>query len=216
LNSIDENKSIDDFNDFRFARKRSTDVYSNYLSGKRQSEPAIRFSFYNKIFDIDAGGALSRLSPTKDYRKYSLPLAMTSPPLEQPISSLMSLNEPTWNNFQQPRKSQQQHVKFRMTVNNETGDKILSGSSFESPIEDDYIDDNCVFYESDNSLMGNEFENNFIDSFTPGASSDKRKCFKHNDDDDDGDGNREDFERICKKCGHDIHKKHKSKDQIQF
>ncbi|KAG5666316.1 hypothetical protein PVAND_017815 [Polypedilum vanderplanki] len=205
LNIIDENKSIDEFNDFNFTKKSCTEDFSNYLSDKRQSEPAIRFSFYNKLFDIDG---TSRISPTKDYRKFSLPLAMTSSTLEQPISSV---NEPSWKSFQNPIKKPQQtqqRVKFHMIINNESGEKIHSGSSFESPSFNVDIDDKSLFNDGENSLKGNEFENNFSDE-----NFIKRKYFNNSDDNDES--NLKNLRKICKKCGHDIHnKKHKSKDQI--
>ncbi|KAG5683156.1 hypothetical protein PVAND_012454 [Polypedilum vanderplanki] len=205
LNSIDENKSIDEFNDFNFTKTSCTEDFSNYLSDKRQSEPAIRFSFYNKLFDIDG---TSRISPTKDYRKFSLPLAMTSSTLEQPISSVI---EPSWKSFQNPIKKPQQtqqRVKFHMIINNESGEKIHSGSSFESPSFDVDIDDKSLFNDGENSLKGNEFENNFSDE-----NFIKRKYFNNSDDNDES--NLKNLRKICKKCGHDIHnKKHKSKDQI--
>lgn len=186
LNSIDENRTIDEFNDFIFAKKLCADAYSNnYLSEKRQSEPAIRFSFYNKLFDID-GSRMQRLtSPPKDYRKYSLPLSMTSS-LPCPISSLMSptsscqfaVDVPTWRSFHNAGKKKSAHkdAKFQLTINDEDGQEIPN-SSFEvvSPMDDD---ENCLFYEE----CQNRFENNFIDD------NDKAR----------GENNRE----VCKKCGH--------------
>lgn len=220
LNSIDENRCIDYFNDYSFANKQCPEVYSNYLSNKRQSEPAIRFSFYNKIFDIDETSSLLSVSPTKDYRKYSLPLTMSSPSLEYPISSHLHLSpdEPTWKSFRNSRKSQQQqhHDRFRMTVTNETGDKEFSGSSFESPIGDNNdIDDKFRLYSAENILTRNEFENNFTDGIE-NFLSDKKRHFISHFGADTADKKDENIKKICKKCGHDIHKKYKSNDQIQF
>lgn len=185
LNSIDENRTIDEFNDFIFAKKHCADVFSNnYFSEKRQSEPAIRFSFYNKLFDIDGGRVQRLTSPPKDYRKYSLPLSMTSSLPECPISSLMSptsscrfaVDVPTWRSFHNAgtKKSPHNDAKFQVTINDVDGQEIQESSiEFVSPMD---ADENCLFYED----CQNRFENNFIDEAERNEN------------------NRE----VCKKCGH--------------
>lgn len=176
LNSIDENRPIDEFNDSIFGKKHCMDTYANnYFSEKRQSEPAIRFSFYNKLFDIDNSRVHQRLtSPQKDYRKNSLPLSMTSSQPECPILSLMSptsffgVDVPTWRSF---TDSRQNDAKFQMTINDEDGREIQNSSiEIVSPMDDE----NILFYDE----CQNRFENNFVD--------------------DGNENNRE----VCKKCGH--------------
>lgn len=184
LNSIDENRSIDEFNDFIFAKKHCADNYSsNYFNEKRQSEPAIRFSFYNKLFDID-GSRMQRLaSPEKDYRKYSLPLSMTSSLPECPISSLMSptssckfaVDVPTWRSFHETGKKKSTHneAKFQVTINDVDGHEIQESSiEIVSPMDEE----NCLFYEE----CQNRFENNFIDDVEEKKNN----------------------RQVCKKCGH--------------
>lgn len=184
LNSIDENKTIYEFNDFIFAKKHCADAFSNnYFNEKRQSEPAIRFSFYNKLFDID-GSRMQRLtSPPKDYRKYSLPLSMSSSLPECPISSLMSptssckfaVDVPTWRSFNNAgrEKLALNEAKFQVTINDEYGHEIHESSiEVVSPMDDE----NCLFY--DECQIG--FENNFIDEIERNENNRK----------------------VCKKCGH--------------
>lgn len=187
LNSIDENKTIKEFNDFTFTKQQHPDLQSDdFLYEKRQSEPAIRFSFYNKLFDFE-GRTQRLLPPPKDYRKYSLPLSMFSSQPECPISSLMSpsckfaVDVPTWRSFNTCfTKSNHCDVKFKLTINDEDGQEIKN-SSFEtmSPA-DDYSDEHCLFNEENSMKRKNQFENNFIDNDDDSLNS----------------------EKICHKCGH--------------
>lgn len=202
LNSIDENKSTDDLNNLTFAKKRCPDVYSSSLPDKRQSDPAIRFSFYNKLFEMSDGS--QHLSPPeKDFRKYSLPSSMTSLH-DQPISSL---TRTSWLRNKKVKgmttsKSQDSPLQFKWIVNDETG-RVMR--DFLSPMED-FIDEQCLHFE-ENFVNIREFETSFevkLDNFEELDEKFKRI-------------NNESFfqsqtstetvintETICKKCGHDI------------
>lgn len=193
LSSIDENKTIDDFNDFIFTKPMTPSNYSNnFFSEKRKSEPAIRFSFYNKLFDMDGRTPPSQrlLSPPRDYRKYSLPLSMSSSHPECPISSLMSPNSsmkyaidvPTWRSFNSnshKAKSTHNDLKFKLTISDEDGHEIMNSSSSSMDDCDTNDVENCLFYQENSMKRKNQFENNFID----------------------------DEEKICHKCGHTKFKK---------
>lgn len=194
LNSIDENKTITEFNDFAFTSQQHPDIFQSsddFLYEKRQSEPAIRFSFYNKLFDFEGGRTQRLLPPPRDFRKYSLPLSMYSSQPECPISSLMSpsckfaVDVPTWRSFNTCflPKSNQCDVKFKLTINDEDGQEIKN-SSFETMTPmDDYDEENCLFYEENSMKRKNQFENNFIDD-DDSLNSDKNE------------------KKICHKCGH--------------
>ncbi|CAO1398756.1 unnamed protein product [Diamesa serratosioi] len=214
LNSIDENKPIEDFNNINNIKLRKLRMSpENFMPEKRQSDPAIRFSFYNRMFDMK-----DKLSPPqRDFRKYSLPtLSSSSVSALQSISQmkpsrskqqLSSFNEKlTWKSFNNnnygiktTKKSKQ--IKFNLCVNDEEGQEIKS--SFDSlSLIDEYIDDQCLHFE-ENFINLDKIENTIQDNFDQLNEKFKRKCleldgspFKSQDSNESC--------HICKKCGHDI------------
>lgn len=185
LNSIDENRSIDEFSDFIFTLKQCPDIYSsNYFNEKRQSEPAIRFSFYNKLFDMDSRMPQRLLSPPKDFRKYSLPLSMSSQP-DCPVSSLMSSNSsckftedvPSWRSFNTfMRKPNHNNGKIKLTISDENGQEMIQNSSSSSIERVSSDEDICLFYRGNLPQQNNQFENNFIDDSSMNESKICHKC----------------------------------------
>ena len=198
MNSIDENKSTDDSNVITFAKKRCPDAFSNYLLEKRQSDPspaAIRFSFYNKWFDVN-DSSQRLLSPEKDFRKFSLPTSLTSLH-DQPISSLTLQPKRNFNKAHGKRitrsRSQETQIKFHWTVNDEAGHEIKSPLS---PMED-FIDEQCLHFE-ENFVNIDDFEASFFDSFD--RKFDDESFIQRQFSTESTSSN----DRICKKCGHDI------------
>lgn len=167
---------------------------------KRQSDPnpAIRFSFYNKLFDVN--NSSQRLSPERDFRKFSLPTSMSSLHDQQSVSSLAS---PPWGTFKAYGKkitrsrSQGAHIKFLWTVKDEAGDGI-NGPLLSplSPMEN-FIDEQCLHFE-ENFVNIDEFEAKFFDSFD--RKFEDESFFQRQISSESVFGN----DTVCKKCGHDI------------
>ena len=182
---------------------------------RRLSDPAIRFSFYNRMFDMK-----DKLSPPQeDYRKYSLPTMSSSSTVsglqsisqikpsksKQQISS--SFNEKlTWksfnkNNYGIKTTKKSKKIKFNLRVNDEEGQEIKS--SFDSlSLMDEFIDEQCLHFE-ENFKNLDKLENTIQDNFDQLNEKFKRKCLEL-------DGipfkSQDSYEscHICKKCGHDI------------
>lgn len=202
LNSIDENKSIDDFT---FAKKRCASVRSNYMPEKRQSDPnpAIRFSFYNRLFDM-SDNTQCLLSPEKDFRKFSLPSSMTSLH-DYPISSMASSSMWNFNKANGRRTTQSRSkdppFKFRCTVNDEVELEKRNSLFDFSPMED-FIDEQCLHFE-ENFVNLEDFEINFESTFF-------EKKFSEDFDGGVSPQSQMNTEVVmnkdttCKKCGHDI------------
>lgn len=210
LNSIDENNSLDNVH----FRKRSPDVYSNYLPLKRQSDPtpstATRYSFYNKLFDMNDNS--QRLSPPqKDFRKYSLPLSMRFRQ-ESPVPSMSNAfkNVSTWQSYKNKANSkktklQDNSPKFKWTINDEDGQEIKNSlfDSLSSPNEDFQ----CLHFE-ENFVKLHEHESNIIDNFDQLNEKFLRKLreCEQNESFLRSQSSTESVidSRICKNCGHDI------------
>lgn len=197
LNSIDENKSTDETDKSTFAKKHCPDVYSNVLQGKRQSDPAIQFSFYNKLFDVN-DSSQGLLSPERDFRKFSLPSSMTSL-RDQPDPSLTF---DTWKNFNKMRgkkitrsRSQDIQKKFQWTLNDEPGNEMNSQTLSPSSQMEDFIDEQCLHFE-ENFVNIDDFETKFFDSFD--RKFDDENFFQRSTESITSN------ENICQKCGHDI------------
>ena len=170
---------------------------------KRQSEPAIRFSFYNKLFDIEESS--QPLSPLKDFRKYSLPLTMESSCSEQSILPTFISSSYTSPMLHGSAKKCRKAVnsknnKIKLTIN-ENDQNELSSSSLESisPI-DGYLSDNSSLIHSHNQQIRTKIENRFSDDFE-NVMCDKQKQLNFSS---KREGSVDDVEtkKICKKCGH--------------
>lgn len=167
---------------------------------KRQSEPAIRFSFYNKLFEIEERS--QQLAPLKDFRKYSLPLTMGSSCSEASIlSSFISSSYTSPAHHGAAKKCRKgQNSKIKLTINDNEQNE-LSSSSFESisPI-DGYFSDNSCLIHSHNQQVRIKNENRFSDDFES-VMGDKQKLLNFSS---KREGSVDDVEtkKICKKCGH--------------
>lgn len=196
---------MDKFNEFPFTEKRHSDLYSNFLMDKRQSEPAIRFSFYNKLFDIEERS--QQISPPKDYRKYSLPLSMASSSSEQSILSSFissSYTSPTLRGGLKKPKApfNTKNSKVKLTINNNEQNELSSSSSFESisPIDGYFSDNSSLIHKENHTAVIKKIENRFSDEFEH-YSCDKQKQLNLSS---KREGSVDDVEtkKICKKCGH--------------
>lgn len=185
------------------SKKRCPDVYSNRLPENRQSDPnpAIRFSFYNKLFDVN-DSSQRLLSPEKDFRKFSLPTSITSLH-DHPVSSMTS--PPShWGNFNKAHgkritrsRSQGTQLKFQWTVKDEAGEMNTPSLGVPlSPMED-FIDEQCLHFE-ENFVNIDDFEAKFFDSFD--RKFDDESLFQRQMSTNSVNSN----DTICKKCGHDI------------
>jgi len=163
---------------------------------KRQSEPAIRFSFYNKLFDIEGR------APLKDFRKYSLPLTMEASFSESSIlSSFISSSYTSPDHHGVAKKCRKElNSKIKLTINDNERNE-LSSSSFESisPF-DGYFSDNSCLIHSHNKQVRIKIENRFSDDFD-NVMNDKQKSLNFSS---KREGSVDDVEtkKICKKCGH--------------
>ena len=167
---------------------------------KRQSEPAIRFSFYNKLFDIEERS--QQLTPMKDFRKYSLPLSMGSSCSETSIlSSFISSSYTSPSHHGSAKKCRKELIpKIKLTINNNDSNE-LSSSSFESisPIDGYFSDSSCLIH-SLNQEVRIKTENRFSDDFDK-IMNDKQKLLNFSS---KREGSVDDIEikKVCKKCGH--------------
>lgn len=134
--------------------------------------------------------------PQKDFRKFSLPLSMTSAEAF-PASSLSSQ---TWWSFTKANgtktpKKKDNRSKFQLSIDDEVASHSLS------PIKD-FIDEQCLHFE-ENFVKVDDFEANFFKGFN-------EKFNKLNDDFVFRSLTQASTETlvsnglICRKCGHDI------------
>lgn len=185
-----------------------------YLDLKRKSDPAIRNSFYNKLFDIDETSE-GLNSPQKDFRKFSLPLTFNSGDSnggsneDMQISSNSStsafVHVPSGRTFTSSKFTESLN-KFKWTVRDEQGYEIKNSlfDSICSPL-DDYKTDLCL-----------HFEENFVKSTVDFAATYdelnekfKRKlkeigCEALFNSQSQSSTETVINTKICKKCGHDI------------
>lgn len=185
------------------------------MAEKRQSDPAIRFSFYNRMFDMK-----DKLSPPqRDYRKYSLPTMSSSSSSITALQSISQIKPPrskeqlssfneklTWktfnnNNYGIKTTKKSKKIKFNFRVNNEEGQEVKS--SFDSlSLMDEYIDDQCLHFK-ENFINIDKLEKTIQDNFEQLNEKFQRKCLEL---DESPFKRQESYEscHICKKCGHDI------------
>lgn len=192
LNSIDENKSTDDDGNLLLVKKRCPDDFSNFLNEKRQSDPAIRFSFYNKLFEMSDGSQLLS-PPEKDFRKFSSMASLH----DQPVPSLTSTS---WLRNRKVKgitssRSQDSSVQFKWIVNDENGHVM---KDLLSPMED-FIDEQCLHFE-ENFVKIRDFKEK-LDNFEEFNKKFDSGSFFQSQSSTETVIN---SETICKKCGHDI------------
>jgi hypothetical protein len=207
LNSIDENKTIENSYNFAFeAKKRCSDAFLTALPEKRLSDPnpAIRFSFVNRLFDMSDGVQLLS-PPPKDFRKFSLPLSMSSDPAS-------SLTSPPWRSFNRAsgkRTTRQRDtaLKFQWSVSDDAGKEVKPRwSNPPSPIED-FLDEQCLHFE-ENFVRLDDIEAKLLNDFDlfnekfdkKSQTSTDERSIKWQASSESGISN--DF--ICRKCGHNI------------
>ena len=171
-------------------------------------DSAIRFSFYNKLFDMS--DKPTRLSPPqRDFRKYSLPLSMRFRQ-ESPVPSMSNAfnNATPWRSFTNGKKTklQDKPLRFKWTVNDEDGQEIKNSlfDSLSSPTEN-LIGEQCLHFEENFVKPSCSYFDNF-DQLNEKFLKKLQEC----------DGNESFFgsqlttetvmntEMICKNCGHDI------------
>jgi hypothetical protein len=208
LNSIDENETTDEiFDESSVVKRRCSDFYSNLLPEKRQSDPAIRFSFYNKWFDTLNDNMQELSSPMQDFRKFSLPLSMNQPSMSSSSSNAFH-DVSSWRSYNSSngrKATKNSSSKFSWTVNDEEGHEIKN-SLFDtlSPMED-FIDEQCLHFE-ENFVNIERFDpsqmNNFDDLNDKIAK--KWKEYENEIFFQSQSSTETVIEKICKKCGHDI------------
>lgn len=195
LNSIDENSiATTDKRRESFPKNRRPSLDSNGSLEKRFSDPntAIRFSFYNRMFDVSAGSPLLS-PPQKDFRKFSLPSMTSSQDL--PSSSVLS---PPWkstsmaNCIKTTQRSSAAPV-FRWTVN----DAVSDSNRIASPMES-FIDEQCLHFEE--NFVNLDALDNF-DQLNERFSRKAEDCGLIGWDNSDKVIS---SDTICRKCGHDI------------
>lgn len=188
-------------------QRRLLDTF--YLDLKRKSDPAIRNSFYNKLFDIDETSE-GLISPQKDFRKFSLPLKFNnSDSQDMQISSTSStsafVHVPSGRNFTSS-KFRESLEKFKWTVRDEQGYEIKNSlfDSICSPL-DDYKTDLCLHFE-ENFVKSNV---DFATTYDELNEKFKRKlkeigCEALFNSQSQSSTETVINSKICKKCGHDI------------
>jgi hypothetical protein len=168
-----------------------------YLDLKRKSDPAIRNSFYNKLFDIDETSE-GLFSPQKDFRKFSLPSPLNNNATSSTSSGAFANVRCFTSKF-----SESSMNKFNWTVRDDQGYEIKNSlfDSICSPL-DEYKNDICLHFE-ENFVKSNDFATTYdelnekfkrklkeigCESLFNSQSSTETVINT----------------KICKKCGHDI------------
>ncbi|XP_065072637.1 histidine decarboxylase [Ochlerotatus camptorhynchus] len=156
LDSIDENSSVKSFKQGPSSKRRCSDtshLFSltkpNVFPEKRQSEPTIRYAFYNKSFDM--------LSPKQPAKRVLSQNDIARKPFRRQISTIHELisDEAMRDGDQDWKKLNQIAPKFQCCISNEDGRCI----NFD-PVYHNHETD-----LSEEELMGDvlEFEENFVE-----------------------------------------------------